>query len=149
MASNRLQIALVLPFLFAAFGSVADDADKVEKEKKKKSNPCINARRQVNFSPMTDEYVFVESGLNKYLLIMKHRCRGIRQGYYINFQGDSRRVCSNHRAQLEYTDREIRMPACRIQKIEEVDDWNEASSIVNQLEREKKEEEQKGKRESE
>lgn len=149
MVDKRVPIALMLAFLLTASGSVADEADDGAEQKKKRSNPCINVRGRVNFSPMSDEHVFVESGLKNYLLVMKHRCHGLRQGYYFNFRGDKRRVCSSHRAQLEYTDREIRMPACQIQKIEEVENWNEAAGIVNQLEREKKEQEKRKEEERE
>ena len=129
-------------FLMSALPLLADD-ETSDTEKKKPSNVCINTRSESYFSPITDEYVFVENGRRNYLLTIRNGCFGLRRGYAIAFKGSSRRICSNSRAEIEYTDLRIAMPSCRIEAIDSVKDRNEASGIINERERAKKEAEKK------
>ena len=149
MARAQMQISLLLAFFMTCLPALGDDADATDKAKNKKSNPCINLRDRVNYIPMSDEFVFVESRAKNYLLAMKNRCPGLRRGYYMHFPGDARRVCSSHRAKLEYVDRQIQMPACQVQRIEEVEDWSEASAIVAEFRQEQQALEEKRRQERE
>ena len=124
--------------IFISAGALADETLEDAETEAKKKNVCINARSQPYFSPITDNYVFVENGKHKYLMTIRRGCKNLRQGYNIAFTGSSRRVCSNSRAKIEYMDRNIRMPACQIRQIDAVENWNEASALVNEYERAKK-----------
>jgi hypothetical protein len=149
MALTPIKISLLLAFLMTSLPALGDDTKATEKTRAKKSNPCINLRERLNYVPMSDEFVFVESRARKYLLSMKNRCPGLRRGYYMHFRGDNRRICSSHRAKLEYVDREIQMPACQVQRIEEVENWNEASAIVAEFRQEQQALEEKRRQEKE
>ena len=121
--------------LLATMIAAADEHK--DKKEGRKSNACIQVRTEPIFSPMTDGYVFVENNRRFYLMTIQHGCQGLQKGHSITLVGSRSRVCSSHRAKIEYSNFNIRMPACRIELIEEVENWNHASSIVNEREREK------------
>ena len=132
--------------LFGASVSVADDEKRLETEAKKE-NACIAIRPRMYLQAVGDEFVYVESGSDKFLMTLTRRCPGLERGYNIRFQGNRRRVCSNNRAALQYYDQNIEMPACRIRVIDAVESWQEAQALMieKQQAREKAKEKRKRK----
>ena len=135
-----MRIALLL-FLVTMIGysapSFGDDEKKLETEAKKK-NACIKVRSRMYFQAVTNEYVYVESMSDKYLMTMQRGCAGLERGFNIRFKENKRRVCANSRASLEYEDLQISMPACRIKVIDEVEDWQDAQALMVEKEQAKK-----------
>ncbi len=141
---NKLIAILFSLSLVPVAVSEAGDAANDEAPNKKK-NVCISARAKSFFSPITDEYLFVENGKRKYLLEIRRGCAGLRRGYNIAFKGSNNRVCSYSLAEIEYTDLRISMPSCRIESIVRVENWNEALGIIAAREEAKRESKKKDK----
>ena len=141
--NKLLAILFSLSLIPVAVSEAGDTA--TDEASNKKKNVCISARAESFFSPITDEYLIVENGRRKYLLEIRRGCAGLRQGYNIAFKGSNSRVFSNSRAEIEYTDRRISMPSCRIESIVQIESWNEASSIIAAREEAKRESKKKDK----
>ena len=109
--------------------ALADDEKKLEDEAKKE-NACITIRSRMYLQAVGNDFVYVESGSDKFLMTLMRSCPGLERGYNIRFQGKRRRVCSNNRAALEYFDKNIEMPACRIRVIDRVENWQEAQALM-------------------
>lgn len=122
-------ILALLPLLLTAGTAVADDEKKLEDEAKKE-NACITIRSRMYLQAVGNDYVYVESGSDKFLMTLMRSCPGLERGYNIRFQGNRRRVCSNNRAALEYFDQNIEMPACRIRVIDRVENWQDAQALM-------------------
>lgn len=139
-----LSLLVLLSLLSTASVAVADDEKKLDTEAKK-ANACITIRPRMYLQAVGNDFVYVESGKDKFLMTLARRCPGLERGYNIRFQGNRRRVCSNNRAALEYFDQNIEMPACRIRVIDQVESWQEAHALIieKQQAREKAKEERK------
>ncbi|MDJ0758568.1 MAG: DUF6491 family protein [Woeseiaceae bacterium] len=123
----------------------ADDEKKLESEAKK-ANACIPVRPRMYFQSIGNDFVYVESASDRFLMTMARSCPGLERGYNIRFKTKKRRVCSNSRAALEYEDLQITMPACRIRVIDKVEDWQDAQALM--LEKKQAREAQKKKSEA-
>ena len=128
MNTTNTAIALLCALL-AATPAVADDEKKLESEAQKE-NACITIRPRMYLQAVGDEFVYVESGSDNFLMTLVRRCPGLDRGFNIRFQGKRRRVCSNNRAALEYFDQNIEMPACRIRVIDRVENWQDAQALM-------------------
>ena len=130
--TRRPRAGLLLPslaLLMMTGVASADDEKKLETEAKKE-NACIPVRPRMYFQAVGNEFVYVESASDRFLMTMERGCRGLERGYNIRFKTRKRRVCSNSRASLEYEDLQITMPACRIRVIDRVENWQEAQALM-------------------
>ena len=126
--------------------TLADDEKKLEREAKKE-NACIPIRPRMYLQAVGNDFVYVESASDRFLMTMARSCPGLERGYNIRFKTKKRRVCSNSRAALAYEDLQITMPACRIRVIDKVENWQEAQALMIEKKqaREKKDKEKKDK----
>ncbi len=109
--------------------ALADDEKKLEREAKKE-NACITIRSRMYLQAVGNDFVYVESASDRFLMTMARSCPGLERGFNIRFKTNRRRVCSNSRAALEYEDLQITMPACRIRVIDKVENWQEAQALM-------------------
>ncbi len=127
MKSTTIILAALLAIVIPPAN--ADDEKELELEAKK-NNACITITPRMYLQAVTNDYVYVESRSDKFLMTMSRGCAALERGYNIRFKTNRRRVCSNNRASLEYEDLQITMPACRIRTIDAVENWNEAQALM-------------------
>ena len=96
MQTTTITLALVA-LLITAGAASADDEKELETEAKKE-NACIIISPRMYLQAVGNDYVYVESGSDKFLMTLMRSCPGLERGYNIRFQGKRRRVCSNNRA---------------------------------------------------
>lgn len=139
---NRLLVTTSV--LLLAAGAEAQDLDEVMKQdeaKARKENACITMRSysQMRLQAMGDNFMFVQSASDSYLLSFRRKCPGLSEGYNIRFEKEKRRICSNNRARVTFEAQGfITMPSCTVRMIEEVEDWQHAAAIVNERESKKR-----------
>ncbi len=129
---------MILLGLVAVASASADDLD-IE-EDSRKANDCIAIKNynRMYYQAMTDYFMFVRSGTDEYLVTFKRKCSNISDGYNIYFDTKSRRVCSNNRPKIAYLYRNIEMPSCRTESIQQVTGFPEAHAIAMEKEQARK-----------
>ena len=117
-------------------GAVSAGQDDVEEDDRKR-NDCIAVKTysRMYYQAVTDHSMYVRSGNDHYLVSFRRRCANISDGYSIRFDTRSARVCSNSAPKVAYFYRNIEMPSCRVESIQQVASPQEAVGIASEEER--------------
>ncbi len=92
---------------------------------------CFSVGRVRNFSPLSDEALYVDGGGgNHFLLTMDRSCFGLRNAYRIAIDNHMDRVCSNSQARVTYRGVGRSLESCRIRTVEAVEDRAAARTIA-------------------
>ncbi len=92
---------------------------------------CFSVRRIRNFSPLSDEALYVDGGGgNHFLLTMDRSCFGLRNAQGIAIDNPMDRVCSNSQARVTYRGVGRSLESCRIRTVEAVEDRAAARTIA-------------------
>jgi len=92
---------------------------------------CFSARRVRNFSPLSDEALYVDGGGgNHFLLTMFRLCSGLRNAQAIAIDTPVDRVCSNSQASITYRGVGGRRDSCGVRTVESVEDRDAARTIA-------------------
>ncbi len=92
---------------------------------------CFSVRRIRNFSPLSDEALYVDGGGgNHFLLTMYRSCIGFRNANRIAIDHHMDRVCSNSQASVTYRGVGGRLDSCGIRTVEAVEDRMAARTIT-------------------
>jgi hypothetical protein len=92
---------------------------------------CFSIRRISNFSPLSDEALYVDGGGgNHFLLTMYRSCIGFRNANRIAIDHHMDRVCSNSLASVTYRGVGGRPDSCGIRTVEAVEDRMAARTIA-------------------
>ncbi len=92
---------------------------------------CFSIRRISNFSPLSDEALYVDGGGgNHFLLTMYRSCIGFRNANRIAIDHHMDRVCSNSLASVTYRGVGGRPDSCGIRTVEAVEDRMAARAIA-------------------
>ncbi len=92
---------------------------------------CFSVRGIRNFSPLSDEALYVDGGRgNHFLLTMDRSCFGLRNAQGIAIDNHMDRVCSNSQARVTYRGVGRSVESCRIRTVEAVEDRAAARTIA-------------------
>jgi len=92
---------------------------------------CFSVRRVRNFSPLSDEALYVDGGGGNHLLLtMDRNCFGLRNAQGIAIDNHMDRVCSNSQARITYRGVGRSLESCRIRTVEAVEDRVAARTIA-------------------
>ena len=126
MKTSNLVIATIVLGMLTTTGVADEHAEDEQPEK-----VCINSNLIRNFDGLDDEHVFVEqSGKDYFLLTMRRRCTGLRSAQAIALNDTTSRICSGGFGEVIFRESGIGRTTCRIDKIERVENKDDARAIV-------------------
>ena len=126
--------AIGLMLLLCALPALAEDEPE-EQQNASEDKVCIRSNLVRNFDGLTDEYLFVEERSKKYyLLTLRPRCTGLRHARGIALKDTTSRICSGGFGEVIVRERGIGPRTCRIEKIESVENKDEARAIIAERE---------------
>ena len=118
----------------AGANAAASEAEEVEIDPNAPPSAepgCFSVRRIRNFSPLSDEAVYVDGGgSNHFLLTMDRGCFGLRNAQGIAIDNHMDRVCSNSQARVTFRGVGRSLESCRIRTVEAVEDRTAARTIA-------------------
>ena len=119
--------------------ALADEHASDEATEESSEKICISSNLVRNFDGLDDQHVFVEErSKNYYLLTMRQRCSGLRNAQAIGLKDTTSRICSGGFGEIVFRERGIGPNRCRIEKIERVENKDDARAIVAEREQWKK-----------
>ena len=129
LLASAVAVALITP------QALADDHEEAPVEEK----ICISSNLVRSFDGLDDQHVFVEErSKDYYLLTMRQRCAGLRNAQAIGLKDATSRICNGGFGEVVFRERGIGPNRCRIDKIERVENKDEARAIVAEREQWKK-----------
>ncbi len=119
----------------AAVDAAASEAEEIEIDPNARPSAepgCFSVRRIRDFSPLSDEALYVDGGGGNHLLLtMSRSCFGLRNARGgIAIDSPSDRVCSNSQADVAYRGIGRSLESCRIRTVEAVEDRAAARTIA-------------------
>ncbi len=118
----------------AAVDAAASEAEEIEIDPNARPSAkpgCFSVRRVRNFSPLSDEALYVDGGGGTHLLLtMDRNCFGLRNAQGIAIDNHMDRVCSNSQARITYRGVGRSLESCRIRTVEAVEDRAAARTIA-------------------
>ena len=132
---------LAVSTLILGAAAAADEHEEAPADESEEK-VCIQSNLIRNFDGLSDDYLFVEQRQKEYfLLTMQFRCSGLRFAQGIALKDTTSRICSGGFGEVIFRERGFGPKTCRIEKIERVENKDEARAIIK--EREAYEKEQK------
>ena len=144
-ASRFIPVSL---FMLGFSSVLADEHATDEAVDQADEKICIRSNVVRNFDGLSDNHVFVEESSKKYfLLTTRNRCTGLRHAQAIAFKDTTNRICSGGFGEVVFRERGIGPTTCRIEKIERVENKDEARAIIDERAQWQKEQKERKKAE--